>query len=121
MAVLLVFVGATAGILLPLRLALAVSSLAAIALITQPAISTALGGDSGDLLGAGTYALTVMVITALTHVLACWARDFRLIAERQMQTVTSLEQIDPPAEPGPVPGSRPARHPASVDSPVPAP
>ncbi|NRB70905.1 MAG: hypothetical protein HRU51_03210 [Xanthomonadales bacterium] len=94
-AVLLVFVGATAGILLPLRLALAVSSLAAIALITQPAISTALGGDSGsDLLGAGTYALTVMVITALTHVLACWARDFRLIAERQMQTVTSLEQIN---------------------------
>jgi len=94
-AVLLVFVGASAGIILPLRLALFVASLAAIALVTQPLLAELAGAStSGSLLSGGFYGLTILVITVLTHLLAQWARDFRLIAERQAQAVSRLEQVN---------------------------
>lgn len=95
LAVLLIFVGAAAGIILPLRLALFVSSLAALALITQPILAGLAGVENpGKLLTAGFYGLTVLVLTILTHLLAQWAKDFRIIAERQAQTVLRLEQIN---------------------------
>lgn len=95
LAVLLVFVGASAGIILPLRLALFVASLAALALITQPILAGMAGVENpGNLLTAGFYGLTVLVITVLTHLLAQWARDFRVIAERQAQEVSRLEQVN---------------------------
>ncbi len=94
-AVLLVFVGASAGIILPLRLALLVASLAAVAIIVQPLL-IGLGGavSTGRMLASGFYGITILVITVLTHLLANWARDFRLIAERQAQTVSRLEQVN---------------------------
>ncbi len=94
-AVLLVFVGASAGIILPLRLALFVASLAALALITQPLLAGLAGVEEpGSLLASAFYGLTILVITVLAHLLSNWARDFRLIAERQAQTVSRLEQVN---------------------------
>ncbi len=94
-AVLLVFVGASAGIILPLRLAMLVASLAAVAIIVQPLLA-GLGGEisTAKLLTSGFYGLTILVITVLTHLLANWARDFRLIAEKQAQAVSRLEQVN---------------------------
>lgn len=95
LAVLLVFVGAAAGIILPLRLALFVASLAAIALVSEPFLAGLAGVEkSGDFLTAGFYGLSVLVITILTHLLGQWARDFRLLAERQAQTVVRLERVN---------------------------
>ncbi len=95
LAVLLVFVGAAAGIILPLRLALFVASLAALALVARPVLTGASGATMTDqLVGAGVFGLTILVITVLTHLLAQWARDFRVIAERQAQAVSRLEQVN---------------------------
>ncbi|MEM1412623.1 MAG: ATP-binding protein, partial [Pseudomonadota bacterium] len=95
LAVLLVFVGAVAGILLPLRLALFVSSLAALALVTQPIVADLAGVENpGRLVTAGFYGLSVLVITILTHLLGQWAKDFRVMAERQAQAVLRLEQVN---------------------------
>lgn len=95
LAVLLVFVGAAAGIILPLRLALFVASLAALALLSEPFLAGLAGVESpGRFLTAGFYGLSVLVITILTHLLGQWARDFRVLAERQAQTVLRLERVN---------------------------
>jgi len=95
LAVLLVFVGAAAGIILPLRMALLVASLATLAILSQPVIEEIVGAASAQsFLGAALSALGVFVITVLTHLLAVWVRDYRLIAERQIMTVSQLEQLN---------------------------
>ncbi len=95
LAVLLVFVGAAAGIILPLRLALFVASLAAIALVSEPFLAGLAGQENpGKLLTAGFYGLSVLVITILTHLLGQWARDFRVLAESQAQAVLRLERVN---------------------------
>lgn len=71
------------------------SSLAALALISQPIVAGLAGvANPGKLLTAGFYGLSVLVITILTHLLGQWAKDFRVMAERQAQTVLRLEQIN---------------------------
>lgn len=95
LSVLLVFIGAAAGMILPLRVALVVAGIGSLAVITQPLIGTALSEvDPQRMLGAGLFGVTLFVITIITHLLACWARDMRLIAERQLVALTRLEQIN---------------------------
>ncbi|MEE4173193.1 MAG: ATP-binding protein, partial [Xanthomonadales bacterium] len=95
LAVLLVFVGAAAGIILPVRLALFIASLAALALLSEPFLAGLAGVENpGKFMTAGFYGLSVIVITILTHLLGQWARDFRVLAERQAQTVLRLERVN---------------------------
>jgi len=95
LAVLLVFTGAAAGIVLPLRLALLVAGLASLAILSGPTIAALDGRDNVDaFVAGGLFGIILFVITLLTHVLANWAREFRLIAEQQLMTLTRLEQIN---------------------------
>jgi two-component system sensor histidine kinase PilS (NtrC family) len=95
LAVLLVFTATAAAVLLSFERALFVAALAALGLIGESIIGGYLrNGQPDELLTAGLYGLTLFVITAMTHVLARWGRDFRLIAERQMITLSRLEQIN---------------------------
>lgn len=93
--VLLVFTGTAAAFLLPLNRALFIASLATLAIIGESILGGIIrSGQAEYLLRAGLYSLTLFVITVLTHKLARWARDYRLIAERQMMTLSRLEQIN---------------------------
>lgn len=93
--VLLVFTGAAAGIILPLRIALLIAGLASLAILSGPAIALLAGREQTDaFVAAGFFGVILFVITLLTHVLANWAREFRQIAEQQLRTLTRLEQIN---------------------------
>ena len=46
------------------------------------------------LLRAGLYGITAMVSAVMTHQLAYWARDYRLIAEKHRATLSELEQVN---------------------------
>jgi two-component system sensor histidine kinase PilS (NtrC family) len=82
-------------ILLPLRMALFLASIATIAIIGEALLGGLARHDGLEhLLGAGFYGLIIFLTTVLTHLLAFWARDYRLIAERQQKTLTRLEQIN---------------------------
>lgn len=95
LGVLLLFISAAAAILLPLREALFISSLATIAIIGEAAIGGFVNPEgTRHLIRSGLYGLTLFIITLLAHALAFWVRDFRLIAERQARTLTRLEQIN---------------------------
>ncbi|KAA9129761.1 HAMP domain-containing histidine kinase [Marinihelvus fidelis] len=95
LAVLLVFTGAAAGIVLPLRLALLIAGLASLAVLSGPTIAYMGGATSADdFLTGGVFGVIIFIITTLTHILANWAREFRLIAEQQLLTLTRLEQIN---------------------------
>jgi two-component system sensor histidine kinase PilS (NtrC family) len=95
LAVLLLFVAASAGILLPLRLALFVTALATLAIIGEAVVGSFLADNNGvPLLRSGLYGMTLFFSTVLIHALAVWLRDFRLIAERQAMTLSRLEQIN---------------------------
>ena len=95
LAVLLVFTTVAAAVLLPLRRALFIASLATLVVIGDAVAGGLLrSGHVEYLVRAGLYGVTLFVITILTHTLARWARDFRLIAERQMVSLSRLEQIN---------------------------
>ncbi|NIM70819.1 MAG: hypothetical protein GTO48_10290 [Xanthomonadales bacterium] len=95
LGVLLVFVSATAAILLPLRIALLIASLASLALVGEAFLEELLyGATPANIFGAGVYGLTNLITALLAHQLAIRARDYRLIAERQQRTLTRLEQIN---------------------------
>jgi two-component system sensor histidine kinase PilS (NtrC family) len=93
--ILLVFTSAVAAVLLPLRLALFLASLATLAMIggafwiLDPMIS-----QTSAILRSGLYGVTAMVAAVMTHQLAYWARDYRLIAEKHQATVSELEQVN---------------------------
>ncbi len=93
--ILLVFTSAMAGMLLPLRLALFIAAVATLSLIGQAAL---LGLQDGDLPGrvatAAVYGATAMVVCLLSQRLAYWARDYRLIAERQEVEISDLQEIN---------------------------
>jgi two-component system sensor histidine kinase PilS (NtrC family) len=95
MGILLVFTSAVAAVLLPLRIALLLASIASLAIV-----GTALWhiGDPGttaeSILQAGLFGVTAMISAVIAHQLAYWARDYRLIAERQRETLTELEQVN---------------------------
>ena len=93
--ILLTFNSAVAGMLLPLRLALALASVATLSMIGIAGFGqlwTSLFVDS--LLRAGLYGATGMIACLLCHRLALWTSDFRLIAEKQETTIADLQQIN---------------------------
>jgi two-component system sensor histidine kinase PilS (NtrC family) len=92
---LLVFTAAMAGMLLPLRMALFIAAIASLSLIGAAIFSSLRGSGSQDhILSAAVFGATAMVICLLSHMLANWARDYRLIAERQEVQISDLEEIN---------------------------
>ena len=95
LGILLVFASATAAVLLPLRIGLLLASIASLSLV-----GTALWtffhetGSPEALLQAGLFSVTAMVAAVMANKLAYWARDYRLIAEKQKETLSELEQVN---------------------------
>jgi two-component system sensor histidine kinase PilS (NtrC family) len=93
--ILLVFTSAVSAVLLPLRVALMLASV-----VSLTAIGTALWNfdtqvdTTESILQAGLYSVTAMISVVMANKLAYWARDYRLIAEKQKATVTELEQVN---------------------------
>jgi two-component system sensor histidine kinase PilS (NtrC family) len=95
LGVLLIFFSAIAAILLPLRTALFLASLATLAVIGESVFGGLLrSGTAENLIRSGLYGLTIFLTAILAHILAYWVRDYRLIAEHQQRTLTRLEQIN---------------------------
>jgi two-component system sensor histidine kinase PilS (NtrC family) len=93
--ILLVFTSALSAALLPLRIALLLASIASLVMIGTALwyygaqISTA-----ESILQAGLFSVTAMISTVMVNRLAYWARDYRLISEKQKVTLTELEQVN---------------------------
>jgi two-component system sensor histidine kinase PilS (NtrC family) len=93
--ILLVFTSAVSAVLLPLRVALMLASV-----VSLTAIGTALWNfdtqidTTESILQAGLYSVTAMISVVMANKLAYWARDYRLIAEKQKETLTELEQVN---------------------------
>jgi len=93
--ILLVFSSAMAAVLLPLRMALFLASLASLAMVGTATWQFFAGGAEAEaLVQAGFYGITAMGATLAANRLAYWARDFRLIAEKRKETLTELEQAN---------------------------
>ena len=93
--ILLVFSSAVAAVLLPLRIALFLASIASLTMI-----GGALWNFHHDtatmesLLQAGLYSIIAMVSAVMANQLAYWGRDYRLIAEKHRETLHELEQVN---------------------------
>jgi two-component system sensor histidine kinase PilS (NtrC family) len=93
--ILLVFTSGVAAMLLPLRLALLLASIASLTMICT-ALWHVLAGSGGGvgMASAGLFGVTAMVAALTSNQLAYWARDYRLIAEKRKETLTELEQVN---------------------------
>jgi two-component system sensor histidine kinase PilS (NtrC family) len=93
--ILLVFTSAVAAVLLPLRIALFLASIASLTMIGSawwnyhPDATT-----TESMLRAGLYGVTAMVSAVMANQLAFWARDYRLIAQKHRETLSELEQVN---------------------------
>jgi two-component system sensor histidine kinase PilS (NtrC family) len=93
--ILLVFTSAMSAVLLPLRTALLFASIASVTIIgtalwhLTDAVTT-----TQSLLQAGLFSITAMISAIIANQLAYWARDYRLIAEKQKETLYGLEQVN---------------------------
>ena len=95
LGILLVFTCAAAAVLLPLRMALLVASIASLTIIGTSAWHTLAGTGTGmAMVQSGLYGVTAMVAAVMANQVAYWARDFRLIAEKRKETLTELEQVN---------------------------
>lgn len=94
MGVLLVFAGALGAIMLPMRLALFLASIASLAMIGEAVWREYPNHGMEALLRAGLYGVTAMLAALVAHQIAFWARDFRLVAERSRKAVSELEQVN---------------------------
>ncbi|GAG93686.1 unnamed protein product, partial [marine sediment metagenome] len=95
LGILLVFTSAVAAVLLPLRIALFLASIASLSIIGGALWNYFTGVTAVQpMLNAGLYGVTAMVSAIMTHQLAYWARDYRLIAEKQRETLSELEQVN---------------------------
>ena len=93
--ILLAFGSAMAGMLLSLRFALFIAAVASISMIAQAALTPAESGTAVDeILRAGLYGATAMIFCYLSHLLAFWARDYRLIAEKQETRIADLTELN---------------------------
>lgn len=93
--ILLVFTSAMAGMLLPLRVALFIAAVSSLSLISQAVVVGMTRGEVADeVVIAAVYGATAMVICLLSHLLSYWARDYRLIAERQEVQISDLQEIN---------------------------
>ncbi len=92
---LLTFSAALAGMMLPLRMALFLASVASLSMISQALMA---GDDPApmvnNMLHAGLYGATTMIACLMSHRLAFWARDYRLIAEKQQSKIADLQEVN---------------------------
>jgi two-component system sensor histidine kinase PilS (NtrC family) len=94
MGVLLIFAGALGAIMLPMRLALFLASIASLAMIGEAVWRAYPNQGMEAVLRSGLYGVTAMLAALVAHQIAFWARDFRLIAERSRKAVSELEQVN---------------------------
>jgi len=95
LGILLVFTSAIAAVLLPLRIALLLASIASLSMSgTALWQFISLSGSAQPMIQAGLYSVTAMLAAIVANQLAYWARDYRLIAEKQKETLTELEQVN---------------------------
>ena len=92
--ILLVFTSGVAAVLLPLRRALLLASIASISMIGTALWVFFGGGSAESIVQAGLFGVTAMGSALVANRLAYWARDFRLIAEKRKATLTELEQVN---------------------------
>jgi two-component system sensor histidine kinase PilS (NtrC family) len=95
LGILLVFTSGVAAVLLPLRTALLLASVASLTMIGTALWNyDAQAGTAQSMLQAGLFGVTAMISAVMANQLAYWARDFRLIAEKRKATLTELEQVN---------------------------
>ncbi|MEE8495050.1 MAG: histidine kinase dimerization/phospho-acceptor domain-containing protein, partial [Xanthomonadales bacterium] len=93
--ILLVFTSAAAAVLLPLRLALFLASIASLTMIGGAMWNHHPGTTTTEsLLQAGLYSVTAMISAVMANQLAYWGRDYRLIAQKHRETLYELEQVN---------------------------
>jgi two-component system sensor histidine kinase PilS (NtrC family) len=93
--ILLVFTSSLAAVLLPLRVALLLASVASLTMIgTALWHYDPLSTSAASVLQSGLYGTTAMISAVIANLVAFWARDYRLIAEKQQVTLTELEQVN---------------------------
>jgi len=82
--ILLVFTSAVAAVLLPLRIALLLASVASLTIVGTALWHYVLqDGTAESMLQAAFYGVTAMISAVMANRLAYWGRDYRLIAEQQ--------------------------------------
>ena len=95
LGILLVFTSGVAAVLLPLRQALLLASIASLTMIGTALWNSYLHDVTAEfLIQSGLFGITAMLAAVMANQLAYWARDYRLIAERQRETLTELEQVN---------------------------
>jgi two-component system sensor histidine kinase PilS (NtrC family) len=94
-AILLIFTSASAALILPLRFALMIASLIVLVFIGESLVGLLIWGRTAtEMVQAGLYGTTTFIVTILANMLAHWLKDFRLYAQRQVEQVTRLEQVN---------------------------
>lgn len=94
-AILLIFTSASAAVLLPLRIALFYASVVVLAFIGESLVGWLIHGEStSELIQAGLYGATALTTALLVNLLSRWLKDYRLIAERQADQLTRMEQVN---------------------------
>jgi two-component system sensor histidine kinase PilS (NtrC family) len=90
-----VFTSGAAAVLLPLRYALLLASVAALVMVIT-SFTDLWFHDAGarEAIQAALFGATALVTAILGNQLAYWARDFRLIAEKRKTALTELEQAN---------------------------
>ncbi|HKJ18325.1 MAG TPA: ATP-binding protein [Xanthomonadales bacterium] len=94
LGVLLIFACGLGAILLPIRIALFLAAVASLSIIAEAVLRAYSLEGMEAILRAGLYGVTAMLSTLVGHQVAYWARDYRLIAEKSMATVSELEQVN---------------------------
>jgi len=92
--ILLIFTSAIAAILLPLRIALFLASIASLSMIAGAMWIYLPNTTAVSIWQAGLYGITAMVSAIMANKLAYWGRDYRLIAEKHRETLYELEQVN---------------------------
>ncbi len=94
LGVLLIFAGALGAIMLPVRMALFLASIASLSMIGEAVWRGYPNPGMEALLQAGLSSVTAMLAALVSHQVAYWARNFRIIAERSRAAVSELEQVN---------------------------
>ncbi len=93
--ILLVFTSAVAAVLLPLRIALLLASIASLTMIFGALWNYYPDNTiTESMLQASLYGVTAMVSAVMANQLAYWGRDYRLIAQKHRATLSELEQVN---------------------------
>jgi two-component system sensor histidine kinase PilS (NtrC family) len=93
--ILLVFTSAAAAVLLPMRYALLLASIASLTMIGTAIVNVYFrSAQPESLVQAGLFGITAMISVVIGNQVAYWARDYRLIAEKRRLTLTELEQVN---------------------------